>query len=41
MPGSIAKTPGMGWTVQTIMAIMFILNILFIVDFVKSSKKKE
>ena len=41
MPGTIAKTPGMGWTVQTIMAIMLVLNILFIVDFVKSSKKKE
>ncbi len=41
MPGTIAKTPGTGWTVQIIMAIMLVLNILFIVDFVKSSKKKE
>ena len=41
MPGTIVKTPGTGWTVQIIMGIMLILNILFIVDFVKSSGKKE
>ena len=39
MPGSIAKQPGPGWTVQVIMGIMLVLNILFIVDFVKSGKK--
>jgi carbon starvation protein len=39
MPGTIQKTPGTGWTVQIIMAIMLVLNILFITDFVKSSKK--
>ena len=39
MPGSIAKQPGPGWTVQIIMGIMLLLNILFIVDFVKSGKK--
>jgi len=38
MPGTIAKTPGTGWTVQVIMAIMLVLNILFIVDFVKAKK---
>ncbi|MCX7981367.1 MAG: carbon starvation protein A [Syntrophales bacterium] len=38
MPPSIAKTPGAGWTLQAIMAIMLILNIIFIVDFVKSRK---
>ncbi|MFH1079991.1 MAG: carbon starvation protein A [Pseudomonadota bacterium] len=39
MPGAIAKDPGPGWTVQIIMGIMLILNILFIVDFTKSRKK--
>jgi carbon starvation protein len=39
MPGAIAKSPGQGWTVQIIMGIMLILNILFIVDFMKSTKK--
>ncbi|OPY10340.1 MAG: Carbon starvation protein A [Syntrophaceae bacterium PtaB.Bin038] len=38
MPGTIQKTPGTGWTVQVIMAIMLVLNILFIVDFAKSRK---
>jgi carbon starvation protein len=39
MPGAIAKDPGPGWTVQVIMGIMLILNILFIVDFTKSRRK--
>ncbi len=39
MPGAIAKSPGQGWTVQIIMGIMLILNILFIVDFTKSRKQ--
>jgi carbon starvation protein len=39
MPGAIAKDPGPGWTVQIIMGIMLILNILFIVDFTKSRRK--
>lgn len=39
MPGAIAKQPGPGWTVQIILGIMLLLNILFIVDFVKSGKK--
>jgi len=41
MPGAIAKAPGQGWTVQIIMGIMLLLNILFIVDFVKMRKKDE
>ncbi len=39
MPGAIAKSPGQGWTVQIIMGIMLILNVLFIVDFTKSRKQ--
>ncbi len=39
MPGAIAKQPGPGWTVQIIMGIMLLLNIIFIVDFVKSRKE--
>jgi carbon starvation protein len=39
MPGAITKDPGPGWTVQIIMGIMLILNVLFIVDFTKSTKK--
>ena len=39
MPGAIAKDAGQGWTIQIIMGIMLILNILFIVDFTKSQKK--
>ncbi len=39
MPASIAKQPGPGWTVQIIMGIMLVLNVLFIVDFVKSRKE--
>jgi carbon starvation protein len=41
MPGAIAKAPGQGWTVQIIMGIMLLLNILFIVDFVKMGKKGD
>ncbi len=41
MPGAIAKAPGQGWTVQIIMGIMLLLNILFIVDFVKMRKKGD
>ncbi len=41
MPGAIAKAPGQGWTVQIIMGIMLLLNILFIVDFVKMKKKGD
>ena len=38
MPDNIAKAPGQGWATQIIMAIMLILNILFIVDFIKMHK---
>ncbi|HRT27468.1 MAG TPA: carbon starvation CstA 5TM domain-containing protein, partial [Syntrophales bacterium] len=41
MPANIAKAPGQGWTVQAIMAIMLILNFIFIWDFIKSRKKTE
>jgi carbon starvation protein len=41
MPGAIAKAPGQGWTVQIIMGIMLLLNVLFIVDFVKMRKKGD
>ena len=40
MPANIAKAPGQGWTVQIIMGIMLIMNVIFIVDFVKSRKKE-
>jgi len=33
-----AKTPGTGWTVQIILAIMLVINFIFIIDFVKSKK---
>jgi carbon starvation protein len=39
MPDNIAKAPGQGWTMQTIMAIMLVLNFLFIFDFIKMRKK--
>lgn len=38
MPDNIAKAPGQGWATQIIMAIMLVLNILFIVDFIKMHK---
>jgi len=41
MPGAIAKAAGPGWTVQIILGIMLLLNILFIVDFVKMRKKGD
>ncbi len=41
MPGAIAKAAGQGWTVQIIMGIMLILNVLFIVDFIKMRKKGD
>ncbi|MCD6152643.1 MAG: carbon starvation protein A [Syntrophobacterales bacterium] len=37
-PGAIAAKPGPGWTVMVILAIMLILNFVFIADFVKSGK---
>jgi len=41
MPGAIAKAAGPGWTVQIILGIMLLLNVLFIVDFVKMRKKGD
>ncbi|HPL63275.1 MAG TPA: carbon starvation protein A [Syntrophales bacterium] len=39
MPDNIAKAPGQGWTVQVIMGIMLLLNLLFIFDFFKMGKE--
>ncbi len=39
LPGTIAKTPSTGITVMIIEAIMLIMNIIFIIDFVKNYKK--
>jgi len=39
-PGAIAAKPGPGWTVMIILVIMFILNFVFIVDFIKSKAYK-
>ena len=39
-PANIAKAPGQGWTIQIIMAIMLILNFIFIFDFYKMRKKE-
>ena len=35
LPGSIAKNPVTGWTVLAICLIMFVMNFIFIYDFVK------
>lgn len=40
-PANIAKAPGQGWTIQIIMAIMLILNFIFIFDFYKMRKKEQ
>ncbi|MBE9545965.1 MAG: carbon starvation protein A, partial [Proteobacteria bacterium] len=40
MPGNIAAKPVPGWTVMIILAIMLIMNIIFIVDFAKAYKKE-
>ncbi len=39
LPGTIAKNPSTGITVMIIEAIMLIMNIIFIIDFVKNYKK--
>jgi len=39
-PGAIAAKPVPGWTVMVILIVMFILNFLFIFDFVKSKSYK-
>ena len=38
--GAIAKKPGPGWTVMVILVAMFVLNFVFIYDFVKSKSHK-
>jgi len=40
LPGSIAAKPVSGWTVMIIVGVLLILNMVFIVDFVKSYKKE-
>ena len=40
MPGSIAAKPVPGWTVMIILAIMLVMNIIFIVDFARAYKKE-
>ncbi len=40
LPGSIAAKPVSGWTVMIIVGIMLIMNMVFIVDFVRSYKKE-
>ncbi len=41
MPTAIARAAGPGWTVEIILGIMLLLNILFIVDFVKMERTVE
>jgi len=38
--GAIAKKPGPGWTVMIILVAMFVLNFVFIYDFIKSKSYK-
>jgi carbon starvation protein len=38
MPVTTGKTPGTGWTVQVILAIMLVINFIFIYDFAKTKK---
>ena len=38
--GAIAKKPGPGWTVMVLLVVMFILNFVFIFDFIKSKSYK-
>jgi carbon starvation protein len=37
---AIAKKPGPGWAVMAILVVMFVLNFVFIYDFVKSKSYK-
>lgn len=41
IPGTIAKAPATGYTVMVILAIMLIMNIIFIIDFAKGYKKSS
>jgi carbon starvation protein len=38
--GAIAKNPGPGWTIMVLLIVMFVLNFLFIYDFIKSKSYK-
>ena len=40
-PGAIAAKPVPGWSVMVILLVMFILNFLFVFDFVKSKSYKK
>jgi carbon starvation protein len=40
-PGSIAAKPIPGWTIMVILIVLFILNFVFIYDFVKSKSYKK
>ncbi len=40
LPGGIAAHPGPGWTVMIITLVMFVLNFIFIYDFIKSKSYK-
>jgi len=37
---AIAKNPGPGWTILVLLVVMFVLNFLFIYDFIKSKSYK-
>ena len=39
-PGAIAAKPAPGWTVMVITIAMFLLNFVFIYDFIKSKSYK-
>ena len=41
MPGTIAAKPVPGWTVSIILVIMLIMNVIFIIDFSRMSKKAK
>lgn len=41
IPQSIQKTPLTGWVLLVILIIMFIMNIIFIIDFARGYKRKE
>jgi len=40
-PGSIAAKPVPGWTIMVILIVLFILNFVFIFDFIKSKSYKK
>ena len=38
--GAIAAKPGPGWTILVLLVVMFVLNFVFIYDFIKSKSYK-